>query len=107
MHATLDGGRYLTGPLARYSLKSAALSSIAWQAAAEAGLAGECRNPFRSIIVRAVEVAYAIEDALRIIGEYPRPQGHSLTCRPGRISGTASVRRRAGCCITVTRYPQR
>ncbi|QZA05987.1 Ni/Fe hydrogenase subunit alpha [Mycolicibacter heraklionensis] len=73
LQATLDGGCYLTGPLARYSLNSAALSPIASQAAAAAGLSGECRNPFRSIIVRSVEVVYAIEEALRIIDGYQRP----------------------------------
>ncbi|BBZ12725.1 Ni/Fe hydrogenase subunit alpha [Mycobacterium branderi] len=73
LHATLDGGRFLTGPLARYSLNSTTLSPTARQAAAEAGLGDECRNPFRSIIVRAVEVVYAIEEALRIIAEYQRP----------------------------------
>ncbi|HUH67879.1 MAG TPA: nickel-dependent hydrogenase large subunit, partial [Mycobacterium sp.] len=73
LHATLDGGRYLTGPLARYSLNSSALSPVARQTAADAGLAAQCRNPFRSIVVRAVEVVYAIEEALRIIDEYERP----------------------------------
>jgi sulfhydrogenase subunit alpha len=73
MHATLDGGRYLTGPMARFSLNASALSPIAAQAAAQAGLSAECRNPFRSIIIRAVEVVYAIEEALRIIDDYQRP----------------------------------
>ena len=73
LHATLDGGRHLTGPLARYSLNSSALSPVAAQAATGAGLSAECRNPFRSIIVRAVEVVYAIEEALRIIDDYQRP----------------------------------
>lgn len=73
LHATLDGGRYLTGPLARYALNSAALSPIARQSATDAGLGSVCRNPFRSIIVRAVEVVYAIEEALRIIDEYQQP----------------------------------
>jgi coenzyme F420-reducing hydrogenase alpha subunit len=73
LHSTLDGGRYLAGPIARYSLNSSALSPIAAQAAAHAGLLAECRNPFRSIVVRAVEVVYAIEEALRIIDEYQRP----------------------------------
>ena len=73
LHATLDGGRYLTGPLARYALNSANLSATAAAAAADAGLGAECRNPFRSIIVRAVEVVYAIEEAMRIIDEYERP----------------------------------
>ncbi|WP_322857799.1 Ni/Fe hydrogenase subunit alpha [Mycobacterium shigaense] len=73
MHATLDGVRYLTGPLARFSLNSATLSPLAAQAATSAGLSAQCRNPFRSIVVRAVEVVYAIEEALRIISEYQRP----------------------------------
>ncbi len=73
LHATLDGGRYMTGPLARYCLNSSALSPIAAQAAAAASLTAECRNPFRSIIVRSVEVVYAIEEALRIIDGYERP----------------------------------
>lgn len=73
LHATLDGGRYLTGPLARYSLNSSALSPLAAEAARRAGLSTQCRNPFRSIIVRAVEVVYAIDEALRLIGEYQRP----------------------------------
>ena len=73
LHATLDGRRHLTGPLARYSLNSSLLSPIARQAAAEAGLGADCRNPFRGIVVRAVEVVYAIEEALRIIDAYERP----------------------------------
>ncbi|MBY0442086.1 MAG: nickel-dependent hydrogenase large subunit [Mycobacteriaceae bacterium] len=73
LHATLDGGCYLTGPLARYALNSSTLSPVARHAAAAAGLAAQCRNPFRSIIVRAVEVVYAIEEGLRIIDEYQRP----------------------------------
>ena len=63
----------LTGPLARYSLNSSQLSPVAGQAATDAGLGVQCRNPFRSIVVRAVEVVYAIEEALRIIAEYERP----------------------------------
>lgn len=73
LHATLDGKRHLTGPLARYSLNHALLSPVAREAAAAAGLGSECRNPFRSIVVRAVETVYAVDEALRIIGDYERP----------------------------------
>ncbi|OAN40315.1 Ni/Fe hydrogenase subunit alpha [Mycolicibacterium iranicum] len=76
LQATLDGGRYLTGPLARYSLNSAHLPPAAAQAAHDAALGPVCRNPFRSIVVRAVEVVCAVEEALRIIASYdvpPRP----------------------------------
>lgn len=78
LQARLDGGRYLTGPLARYSLNSAQLSPLATQAAADAGLSPECRNPFRSILVRAVEVVYAIDEALRIIEAYEPPARPSV-----------------------------
>ena len=56
LHATLDGGRFLTGPLARYSLNSSLLSPVARQAAADAGLGAQCRKPFRSIVFRAYQV---------------------------------------------------
>jgi coenzyme F420-reducing hydrogenase alpha subunit len=68
-----DGGTYFLGPMARYSLNSAQLSDPAREAAEEAGLGGECRNPFKSIVVRAVEILYAFDEALRLIGDYEPP----------------------------------
>ena len=74
LHARLAGrGRYLTGPAARYTLSGQWLSPVARQAADEAGLGAECRNPYRSILVRAVEVVYAVDEALRLIGRYEPP----------------------------------
>jgi coenzyme F420-reducing hydrogenase alpha subunit len=55
------------GPLARYTLNADRLSLVARQAAAAAGLGPTCRNPFRSIVVRAVELVEACHEALRII----------------------------------------
>ena len=52
-----------------------------------AGLGTECRNPFRSIVVRAVEVVYAVEEALRIIDAYEPPRGPTSTSR--RVRGRA------------------
>jgi sulfhydrogenase subunit alpha len=66
-------GHYLTGPTARYTLNHQWLSPIARQAAADAGLGTDCRNPFRSIAVRSVELVYAIEEALRLITGYEPP----------------------------------
>jgi sulfhydrogenase subunit alpha len=87
LHATLDGRRYLAGPLARYSLNSSWLSPVARQAAAEAGLGPQCRNPFRSILVRAVEVVYAVDEALRIIGSYQRPDQPAVEVMPQAGTG--------------------
>ena len=82
LHSRLDGRRHLTGSLARYAISGQWLSPIALQAAGNAGLGDPrtgtaCRNPFRSIIVRAVEVLYAVDEALRIIAAYePPPRPH-------------------------------
>lgn len=95
LHATLDGARHLTGPLARYSLNYAQLSPVARQAAAAAGLGEECRNPFRSIVVRAVETVYAVEEALRIIEDYDRPARPfvDVPARPGVGHGVSEAPR--------------
>ncbi|MFD1049910.1 nickel-dependent hydrogenase large subunit, partial [Kibdelosporangium lantanae] len=73
LHARLDGKPFLVGPLARYALNHTALSPTARQVAAEAGLGPVCRNPFRSIVVRAVETVYALDEALRLLDEYEPP----------------------------------
>ena len=59
-------GSYLVGPLARYNLNFDRLPADVQALAREAGLGPTCRNPFRSIIVRAVELVYACDEALRI-----------------------------------------
>jgi coenzyme F420-reducing hydrogenase alpha subunit len=77
LHASLAGydEPYVVGPLARYTLNSDRLSAPARSAATAAGLGTECRNPFRSIVVRAVEIVEALVEALRIVehwrGEAP------------------------------------
>ncbi len=75
LHASLAGrdGSYLTGPLARYTLNSRWLPPAAAAAAREAGLGPACRNPFQSIIVRAVEIVAAVEEAMRLIEAYQPP----------------------------------
>jgi sulfhydrogenase subunit alpha len=83
LHARLVGrGRYLTGPLARYSLSRHWLSPLARQAADAAGLGPDCRNPFRSIVVRAVELVYAIDEALRLVEVYEPPQQSHVEVPP-------------------------
>ena len=68
LHARLRGAdAFVVGPLARYSLNHDRLPPTARQAADAAGLGATCRNPFRSIVVRAVEIVVACEEALRII----------------------------------------
>jgi coenzyme F420-reducing hydrogenase alpha subunit len=81
----LDGTRYLVGPLARYALNRDRLSPTAAAAAEGAELGPVCRNPFRSIVVRAVEILYALDEALRLLDEYeaPDPPGVEVVPRAG------------------------
>jgi sulfhydrogenase subunit alpha len=70
---TANRGVYFVGPLARYNLNFEKLSPVARDAAVEAGIQPPCLNPFRSILVRAVEIVYACDEAIRIIDEYEMP----------------------------------
>ena len=74
LHAGLKArGSYHVGPMARYSLNSSQLTPAAAKAASDADLGPTCTNPFRSIVVRSVEVVFALEEALRLIDGYERP----------------------------------
>ncbi|MCL4286099.1 MAG: Ni/Fe hydrogenase subunit alpha [Thermoleophilia bacterium] len=74
LHARVrERGSYLTGPMARFDLNRERLPPIAADAATEAGIGEGCSNPFRSIVVRAVEILFAFDEALRLIDRYERP----------------------------------
>jgi sulfhydrogenase subunit alpha len=89
LHARLVGhGTYFTGPAARYTLSSQWLSPLAREAARDAGLGDECRNPFQSIVVRAVETLYAVDEALRLIDAYEPPAPSSVEVPPRRARGS-------------------
>ena len=83
LHARLAGrGRYLTGPVARYTLNRHLLSPLARQAADAAGLGADCRNPYRSVVVRAVEIVYAVDEAIRLIDAYEPPDRPAVDVPP-------------------------
>jgi coenzyme F420-reducing hydrogenase alpha subunit len=69
---------YLCGPLARFALNADQLSPLARQAARDVGLDPTERNPFRSIVVRCVELVYATDEALRLIAAYEQPDVPAL-----------------------------
>ncbi|HEV2334010.1 MAG TPA: Ni/Fe hydrogenase subunit alpha [Stellaceae bacterium] len=74
LHSALKRrGTYLVGPMARYALNRDRLPAELRALANAVGLGPVCRNPFRSILVRAVEIVYACGEALRLIAGYERP----------------------------------
>ncbi len=75
LHSVLRGrGSYLVGPLARFNLNFDELPEVAQQVARDVKLSPPVKNPFRSIIVRAVELVFACAEALRVIGEFEPPE---------------------------------
>ena len=83
LHSQLRArGSYLCGPLARFALSAGRLSPGAAEAAKEAGLEPGERNPFRSIVVRSVELVYAADEALRLIADYEEPDAPALEVEP-------------------------
>ena len=82
-----ERGSYLAGPMARYNLNRERLSPLARDAATEAGIGDGCRNPFRSIIVRAVEILYAFDEALRLLDGYEPPDPPAILGEPRAAVG--------------------
>jgi sulfhydrogenase subunit alpha len=83
LHSRLrERGSYLCGPMARFALGYDGLSPLAREAAASVGLSPSERNPFRSIVVRAVELVYAADEALRLIAEYEEPDAPAVEVEP-------------------------
>lgn len=76
----IDHGAYFVGPMARYNLNFDQLPDAVRQLAAEVGLEPPCYNPFKSIIIRALETYFAVHEAIRII------DGHRET-EPAHVRG--------------------
>jgi coenzyme F420-reducing hydrogenase alpha subunit len=98
LHSIVRGrGSYLVGPLARFNLNFDRLPASAQESAERAHLNLPVLNPFRGIVVRAVELVFACAEALRIIREYEPPSvptceipsragiGHAITEAPRGI----------------------
>ncbi len=86
---------YLVGPLARFALNFDRLGAAARAAADEARLDPHDRNPFRSIVVRSVELVEACDEALGILEQYAPPPaaGVSVTPRASRSSAWSEAPR--------------
>jgi sulfhydrogenase subunit alpha len=91
-------GAYLVGPLARYALNFDRLPDAVRDLAKEVGLGPVCNNPFKSIIVRSLELVFACEEALRIIAEYDPPDAASVPLEPRAGVGFGCTEAPRGIC---------
>lgn len=91
-------GAYLVGPLARYALNFDRLPGSVQELAREAGLDPVCRNPFKSIIVRGLEIVFACEEALRLIAAYEPPDLAAVPIEPRTGTGFGCTEAPRGIC---------
>ena len=75
--------------MARFAHNAEYLTPDAKSAARSAGLTAPCKNPYKSIIIRAVEVLFACEEAIRLIESYVPPQSPFIEPRPADATGYA------------------
>ncbi len=94
LHARVrDRGSYHVGPIARFNLNREQLHPVALNAAR--GIEPVVGNPFRSIVVRAVEMVHACATSLDILRRYERPEIPAFTSpiRAGEGHGASEAPR--------------
>lgn len=90
LHSLIRGKTpYLCGPMSRFNLNFEKLTPLCQKEAKAVGLEPECRNPFKSIIVRSVETLYAVEESIRIIKNFVPPDKPAIEVLPRASSGAA------------------
>ncbi len=92
---TVDGKTYLVGPLARLALNHEQLLPAAQKALKDAKIKLPIRNPYKSLIARAVELVQYYEEAIQIVEAYD-PQGPAhveLKLKAGEGAGASEAPR--------------
>ena len=92
---TVDGDTYLVGPLARLNLNHEQLMPNAKKALADSGIQLPLKNPYKSLIARAIELVHFYEEAIKLINEY-RPTGPAhveLKLKAGEGAGATEAPR--------------
>ena len=89
------GGSYLVGPLARFNLNYEQLNPIAREMAVDIGLEPPLKDPFQSILVRALEIVHALEETTREVAEYEEP-----------VHSSVPYKAKAGICYGVSEAPR-
>jgi coenzyme F420-reducing hydrogenase alpha subunit len=86
-----DGTPYLCGPMARLHHHADRLHPVAAEAQRACGLARTVRNPYRSIVVRAIEIVHAFAEALAIVDAYQEPDRPFVEAVPRAAAGAGAT----------------
>jgi coenzyme F420-reducing hydrogenase alpha subunit len=82
LYSHYRGQPYLVGPLARLNLNLDRLPNAVRRTLERTGVPFPSANPYHAIVARAVEVHYALLEALRILDDYRVPDAPSVTVEP-------------------------
>jgi len=96
--AIKERGPYAVGPLARFNLNFDKLSPVAREAAREVGMESGCRNPFKSIIARSIEILHACEESINIINDYEVPEKPAIDLKPRATASYGCTEAPRGIC---------
>jgi sulfhydrogenase subunit alpha len=92
---TVVGGTYLVGPLARLNLNHAQLLPEAQKALKGSKVKLPIRNPYKSLIARAIELVHFYEEAIQIIktNQLEGPPHQVLKMKAGEGAGASEAPR--------------
>ena len=92
---TVDSNTYLVGPLARLNLNHEQLLPMAKQALKKSGIQLPLKNPYKSLIARAIELVHFYEEAIQLVKEYnPTGPAHvELKLKEGEGAGATEAPR--------------
>ncbi len=73
-----DGKVYATGPISRFNNCYEKLSPMAKEYAKRLNLEAPEKNPYKSILVRMVEIVHCLERSIKIVKDYRRPESSQI-----------------------------
>lgn len=95
LHCLHNGRPYLVGPLARLNLNRDLLPTPVRAVLDSTGIRFPCRNMYSSMVARAVEIYFAVYEALHLLDAYREPE-----------SPFVNVQARAGTGFSCTEAPR-
>lgn len=99
LHSVLKGkGAYFVGPMARFNLNFNQLTDEEKKLAAAVGCEPPVNNPFKGIIVRSLETLYAVNESLRLIAGYEKPEPAMIPIKPKAGRGCGCTEAPRGIC---------
>ena len=81
LHSLHRGEPYLVGPLARLNNNLDKLPPQVLEAAVATGISWPSLNPYHSMVARAVEIYYAMTEAIRMLTDYQKPDSPYVETR--------------------------